>query len=408
MSKHIRETEEIYFREVENMEIMEKMKSEFSKQFGADRKTRAYFSPGRVNLIGEHTDYNGGHVFPCAISLGTYALVADREDKKTQVFSMNFAEKGIIEFPMEELSYESTKGWANYPMGVVKALADAGYPAAHGFDILFFGTLPNGSGLSSSASLEVLMAFILNEALGFALDMVELVKLSQVAENRFVGVNCGIMDQFAVGMGKKDHAILLDCNTLEYRYSRIAMEGCSIVITNTNKPHSLASSAYNVRRAQCEHALNELKEIREVQSLGSLTNEEFDKLAGHISDHVERQRARHAVYENQRTLKAVEALEQNDVEEFGRLMNASHVSLRDDYDVTGIELDTLVELAWEQEGVIGSRMTGAGFGGCTVSIVRNNAIEAFKKNVGEAYTKKIGYAPDFIVATIADGTHRID
>ena len=237
--------------------------------------------------------------------------------------------------------------------------------------------------------------------------MVDMVKLSQKAENKFVGVNCGIMDQFAVGMGKKDHAILLDCNTLDYRYSRIALQDCSIVITNTNKKHSLASSAYNVRRAQCEHALNELREIRAVGSLGELTNEEYDKLAGHIQDRIERQRAHHAVYENQRTLEAVAALEKNDVEKFGRLMNASHVSLRDDYDVTGIELDTLAELAWAQEGVIGSRMTGAGFGGCTVSIVKNDAIPAFRKNVGEAYTKKIGYAPSFYVANIADGAHKL-
>ena len=239
-------------------------------------------------------------------------------------------------------------------------------------------------------------------------EAVEMVKLSQKAENVFVGVNCGIMDQFAVGMGKANSAILLDCNTLEYRYSPIALAGASIVITNTNKPHSLASSAYNVRRAQCEHALNELREVRpELKSLGELTNEEFDKLAGHISEHLERQRARHAVYENQRTLAAVKALEDSDVAQFGRLMNASHVSLRDDYDVTGKELDTLAELAWEQPGVIGSRMTGAGFGGCTVSLVKNEAIEAFKKNVGESYEKAIGYAPSFYVANIADGTHRL-
>lgn len=388
------------------MEILEQMKKSFEDHFGK-AETKAFFSPGRVNLIGEHTDYNGGHVFPCAISLGTYALAADRTDNQTRVYSMNLSDKGILEFSMTGLSYDAAKDWANYPMGVVKAFEDAGHKATHGFDILFFGTLPNGAGLSSSASLEVLMAVILNDAFDFGLDMVKMVKLSQQAENQFVGVNCGIMDQFAVGMGKKDHAILLDCNTLEYRYSKIAMPDCSIVITNTNKPHSLASSAYNVRRAQCEHALNELKEIRSIQSLGDLTNEEYDKIAGHISDRIERQRARHAVYENQRTLQAVEALEKNDVAKFGRLMNASHVSLRDDYDVTGIELDTLAELAWNQDGVIGSRMTGAGFGGCTVSIVKNEAIETFKKNIEEAYTKKIGYAPDFFVASIADGTHRI-
>ncbi|SFA90286.1 galactokinase [Selenomonas ruminantium] len=391
-------------------EILAKMQAEFAAKFGADaaRETRSYFSPGRVNLIGEHTDYNGGHVFPCAISLGTYALVADRQDSKTQIYSMNMADKGVIEFPMSGLSYDKAKDWANYPMGVVKVFEDAGFKAGHGFDILIFGTLPNGSGLSSSASIEVLTALILNDAFDFGLDMVEMVKLSQKAENTFVGVNCGIMDQFAVGMGKKDCAILLDCNTLSYRYSKIALDGASIVITNTNKPHSLASSAYNVRRAQCEHALNELKEVKpELNALGELSNEEFNQLAGAISEPLERQRARHAVLENNRTLEAVEALEANDVAKFGKLMNESHYSLRDDYDVTGKELDTLAELAWQVDGVIGSRMTGAGFGGCTVSLVKNEAIEAFKEKVGKVYTEKIGYAPSFYVANIADGTHRV-
>lgn len=388
-------------------EILAKMEEEFAAKFGA-QETRAYFSPGRVNLIGEHTDYNGGHVFPCAISLGTYALVADRADDKTRIYSMNLADKGVIEFAMSGLSYDKEKNWANYPMGVVKVFADAGHKASHGFDILVYGTLPNGSGLSSSASIEVLTALILNDAFGFGLDMVEMVKLSQKAENTFVGVNCGIMDQFAVGMGKKDCAILLDCNTLSYRYSKIALEGASIVISNTNKPHSLASSAYNVRRAQCEHALNELKEVKpELNALGELSNEAFNQLAGAISEPLERQRARHAVLENNRTLEAVEALEADDVVKFGKLMNESHYSLRDDYDVTGKELDTLAELAWQIDGVIGSRMTGAGFGGCTVSLVKNEAIEAFKEKVGKAYTEKIGYAPSFYVANIADGTHRI-
>jgi galactokinase len=395
-----------YDMEKEN-EILAKMEEEFAAKFGA-QETRAYFSPGRVNLIGEHTDYNGGHVFPCAISLGTYALVADRADNKTRIYSMNLADKGVIEFAMSGLSYDKEKNWANYPMGVVKVFEDAGHKASHGFDILVYGTLPNGSGLSSSASIEVLTALILNDAFGFGLDMVEMVKLSQKAENTFVGVNCGIMDQFAVGMGKKDCAILLDCNTLSYRYSKIALEGASIVISNTNKPHSLASSAYNVRRAQCEHALNELKEVKpELNALGELSNEAFNQLAGAISEPLERQRARHAVLENNRTLEAVEALEADDVVKFGKLMNESHYSLRDDYDVTGKELDTLAELAWQIDGVIGSRMTGAGFGGCTVSLVKNEAIEAFKEKVGKAYTEKIGYAPSFYVANIADGTHRI-
>lgn len=388
-------------------EFLAEMAKTFAEKFGAQAERR-YFSPGRVNLIGEHTDYNGGHVFPCAISLGTYALVRDRADAVTRVYSMNLADKGVIEFSMSGLAYDAAKDWANYFMGVVSVFEKAGYKAPHGFDIVINGTLPGGAGLSSSASLEVLMSVILNEAFGFGLPMLEMVKLSQRAENEFVGVNCGIMDQFAVGMGKADCAMLLDCNTLDYRYSKIDLRDASIVITNTNKPHSLASSAYNVRRAQCEHALNELREVRpELKALGELSNEAFERIAGHIAEQLERQRAHHAVFENNRTLEAVAALERDDVARFGKLMNESHFSLRDDYDVTGQELDTLAEIAWSVPGVIGSRMTGAGFGGSTVSLLKNDAIETFRERVSAVYTERIGYAPSFYVASIAEGTHRL-
>lgn len=388
------------------MKILDEMQEVFREKFGA-AQTHAYFSPGRVNLIGEHTDYNGGHVFPCAISLGTYALVAPRTDGISRLYSMNLPEQGVVQFPMHGAVKSDAYGWANYPIGVVRVMEDAGHRAAHGFDIVLYGTLPNGAGLSSSASIEVLMAVILNDELNLGIDMVELVKFSQKAENEFVGMNCGIMDQFAVGMGKKDCAILLDCNTLSYRYSKLALDGCSIVITNTNKTHSLVTSAYNERRAQCESALKALHKVKPIKALGELTNAEFDAIASAIPDPVERRRARHAVYENNRTLEAVKALEANDVKRFGELMNASHVSLRDDYEVTGSELDTLAELAWQQDGVLGSRMTGGGFAGCTVSIVRDAAIPAFEKNVGDAYTAKIGYAPSFYVANIADGARRL-
>ena len=388
------------------MKILDEMQEVFREKFGA-AQTHAYFSPGRVNLIGEHTDYNGGHVFPCAISLGTYALVAPRTDGISRLYSMNLPEQGVVQFPMHGAVKSDAYGWANYPVGVVRVMEDAGHRAAHGFDIVLYCTLPNGAGLSSSASIEVLMAVILNDELNLGIDMVELVKFSQKAENEFVGMNCGIMDQFAVGMGKKDCAILLDCNTLSYRYSKLALDGCSIVITNTNKTHSLVTSAYNERRAQCESALKALQKVKPIKALGELTNAEFDAIASAIPDPVERRRARHAVYENNRTLEAVKALEANDVKRFGELMNASHVSLRDDYEVTGPELDTLAELAWQQDGVLGSRMTGGGFAGCTVSIVRDAAIPAFEKNVGDAYTAKIGYAPSFYVANIADGARRL-
>ena len=388
------------------MKILDEMQEVFREKFGA-AQTHAYFSPGRVNLIGEHTDYNGGHVFPCAISLGTYALAAPRTDGISRLYSMNLPEQGVVQFPMHGAVKSDAYGWANYPIGVVRVMEDAGHRAAHGFDIVLYGTLPNGAGLSSSASIEVLMAVILNDELNLGIDMVELVKFSQRAENEFVGMNCGIMDQFAVGMGKKDCAILLDCNTLSYRYSKLALDGCSIVITNTNKTHSLVTSAYNERRTQCESALKALQKVKPIKALGELTNAEFDAIASAIPDPVERRRARHAVYENNRTLEAVKALEANDVKRFGELMNASHVSLRDDYEVTGPELDTLAELAWQQNGVLGSRMTGGGFAGCTVSIVRDAAIPAFEKNVGDAYTAKIGYAPSFYVANIADGARRL-
>lgn len=388
------------------MKILDEMQEVFREKYAA-AQTHAYFSPGRVNLIGEHTDYNGGHVFPCAISLGTYALVAPRTDGISRLYSMNVPEQGVVQFPMHGAVKSDAYGWANYPIGVVRVMEDAGHRAAHGFDIVLYGTLPNGAGLSSSASIEVLMAVILNDELNLGIDMVEPVKFSQKAENEFVGMNCGIMDQFAVGMGKKDCAILLDCNTLSYRYSKLALDGCSIVITNTNKTHSLVTSAYNERRAQCESALKALQKVKPIKALGELTNAEFDAIASAIPDPVERRRARHAVYENNRTLEAVKALEANDVKRFGELMNASHVSLRDDYEVTGPELDTLAELAWQQDGVLGSRMTGGGFAGCTVSIVRDAAIPAFEKNVGDAYTAKIGYAPSFYVANIADGARRL-
>ena len=389
-------------------EILTKMRGVFREKFG-DADTRAYFSPGRVNLIGEHTDYNGGHVFPCAITLGTYALAARRSDRLCRLFSMNFPDSSVKEFSLDNIEYSEKNDWANYPMGVIYMLAQAGHDPSCGLDIVYCGDLPGGAGLSSSASIEVLTAVIFDDIFGFGLDRIELVKLSQKAENKFVGMNCGIMDQFAVGMGKEGCAILLDCNTLQYRYSELKLDGCSIVITNTNKPHSLASSAYNVRRAQCEHALNELKDVKpELKSLGDLTCEEFDAIAGHITDHVERQRARHAVYENQRTLSAVKALEQSDLKTFGKLMNAAHASMRDDYDATGIELDTLAELAWAEPGVLGSRMTGGGFGGCTVSIVKNDSLESFQKNIAESYTKKIGYAPSFYIANISGGTKRLD
>ena len=388
------------------MDIINKLKEQFKEAFKKDAES-VFFSPGRVNLIGEHTDYNGGNVFPCALTIGTYGLITKRHDNKCFVHSLNFEDLGTIEFDLKGLVNDKIHDWANYPKGVIKTFENHGFKISHGFNILFFGNIPNGSGLSSSASLEVLMGCILNKSFGFNIDMVEIVKMCQEAENKFIGVNCGIMDQFAIGMGKENCAILLDCNTLNYSYSKLDMEGYKIVIGNTNKKRGLADSKYNKRRSECEAALKEIQAVKNISSLGELTEEEFEAIKSNISDSIKVKRARHAVYENQRTLKAVNALENNDLALFGQLMNASHISLRDDYEVTGIELDTLVSLAWECEGVIGSRMTGAGFGGCTVSIVKEEYVDNFISTITPKYTEKIGYKPSFYIVSISDGTRKL-
>ena len=386
--------------------MLNKLKSDFKRIFEIESED-VFFSPGRVNLIGEHTDYNGGHVFPCALSFGTYGVVSKRNDKKVRMYSLNFEDIGIVEFDLDSIEYDKTHDWVNYPKGVVKVIQDKGNNIEHGLDILVYGNIPNGAGLSSSASLELLMAVILNDTFKLNIDMVDMVKYSQEAENKFIGVNCGIMDQFAIGMGQDKCAILLDCNTLKYRYSEINMEGCSIVIGNTNKRRGLADSKYNERRSECERALSNLQTKLDIKSLGELSEEEFEANKELIENEIDRKRAKHAVYENQRTLKAVKALEDNNLELFGQLMVGSHVSLRDDYEVTGIELDTLVSLALKQDGVIGSRMTGAGFGGCTVSIVRNESVGNFIENVTKGYEEVIGYEPTFYVASISNGTRKI-
>ena len=386
--------------------MLNKLKVDFKKIFEIESED-VFFSPGRVNLIGEHTDYNGGHVFPCALSFGTYGVVSKRNDKKVRMYSLNFEEIGIVEFDLDSIKYDKKHDWVNYPKGVVKVIQDKGNNIEHGLDILVYGNIPNGAGLSSSASLELLMAVILNDTFNLNIDMVDMVKYSQEAENKFIGVNCGIMDQFAIGMGQDKCAILLDCNTLKYRYSEINMEGCSIVIGNTNKRRGLADSKYNERRSECERSLSNLQSKLNIKSLGELSEEEFETNKELIENEIDRKRAKHAVYENQRTLKAVKALEDNNLELFGQLMVGSHVSLRDDYEVTGIELDTLVSLALKQDGVIGSRMTGAGFGGCTVSIVRNESVGNFIENVTKGYEEVIGYEPTFYVASISNGTRKI-
>ncbi|BDG46801.1 galactokinase [Parageobacillus sp. KH3-4] len=385
---------------------MTNWKEEFIQLFaGTKEDIRIFFAPGRVNLIGEHTDYNGGHVLPCALEIGTYALVRKTANPFIRFYSKNFPETGIITVSYDDLSYQEQHGWANYPKGIIAAF-QLFCPIETGLDILYYGTIPNGAGLSSSASIELVTAVMLNELFAQHIDMLELVKMSQKVENEYVGVNCGIMDQFAVGMGKRNHAMLLNCQTLEYRYLPVSMSNCSIVIANTNKKRGLADSAYNERRATCEAVLVKLQKHINIASLGDLTSEQLEEYK-HLLSPLEQQRARHAVTENERTIEAAAALEKGDLARFGELMKQSHISLRDDYEVTGTELDTLVEAAWKHEGTIGARMTGAGFGGCTVNIVKDAYIPDFIERVGKEYVEKIGYEASFYVVKIGDGAREI-
>ena len=383
--------------------MKQELLKKFEEVFGDSKGAGVYFAPGRVNLIGEHTDYNGGHVFPCALTIGTYAVARLRDDDKLCLFSMNFEEDGVCESRLADIETKKDGDWRNYPKGIVWAFGKKGYKVDKGLDILYFGNIPNGSGLSSSASIEVLTGFILKELFGFDVTNQDLALIGQFSENQYNGVNCGIMDQFAIAMGKKDCAIFLDTADLSYEYAPIVLKGAKIVILNTNKKRGLGDSKYNERRSECEAALAALQTKLSIKSLGELTEEEFEANKELIGDPVKIKRAKHAVYENQRTIKAVKALKDNDLELFGKLMIASHDSLRDDYEVTGIELDTLVAEALKQQGVIGARMTGAGFGGCAVSIVKEEAVPAFIENVGKAYKEKIGYAADFYVVEIGDG-----
>ena len=388
--------------------MVNKLVEKFKELYGAEGELRGYFAPGRVNLIGEHTDYNGGHVFPCALTIGTYAIVRNREDRKLRFYSMNFSKLGVMETSLDDLVPSKEAGWTNYPKGVMWAFEKRDFKLTHGMDILIYGDIPNGSGLSSSASLEVLTGLVLKDTFGFDVSMVDIALIGQDSENNFNGCNCGIMDQFASAMGKKDHAIFLDTNTLKYEYAPVALKDARIVITNSKVKHSLVDSAYNDRRNECEKALEELKKVTEIDTLGDLSERDFEANKGAIESDIRTKRAKHAVYENQRTVRAVQALEDGDVKLFGELMNASHVSLRDDYEVSCEEIDVLVDLAWSVEGVIGSRITGGGFGGCTVSIVKNDAVDTFIKTVGDGYKEKTGNEAEFYVVEIGDGANKLD
>jgi galactokinase len=383
-----------------------KLTTTFREIFEAQPE-QAFFAPGRINLIGEHTDYNGGHVFPCAITYGTYALAKKRDDNLVRLYSVNFPDKEIIEFNLTQLEYDKQHNWANYPKGMIRYIKEAGYDIPQGFECVIEGNIPNGAGLSSSASIELLTGVLLDGLFKLGIDRLDMIKIGKRVENEFIGVNSGIMDQFAIGMGKKDAGILLDCQTLNFQYAPIKLEGHKILIMNTNKRRELADSKYNERRGECEQALSQLQQKLSIQALGQLTEAEFDENQNLITNETVRKRAKHAVYENVRTLKALEELKAGNLEAFGQLMNQSHISLRDDYEVTGVELDSLVEAAWRQPGVIGARMTGAGFGGCAIAIVENEQVESFIANVGTAYQDKIGYPADFYVASIGDGAKEL-
>ena len=390
-----------------NVISVEQIRADFAKIFGVEAD-HTFFSPGRINLIGEHTDYNGGHVFPAAISLGTYGAARKRDDQLLRFFSGNFEEKGIIEMSLENLHFEPEHNWTNYPKGVLHFVQEAGHTIDRGMDVYVYGNIPNGSGLSSSASLELLTGVIAEKLFDLQLERLDLVKIGKLTENEFIGVNSGIMDQFAIGMGADQRAIYLDTDTLEYDLVPLDLQDNVVVIMNTNKRRELADSKYNERRAECEKAVEELNRKLSIAILGELDEWSFDEYSYLIEDENRLKRARHAVLENQRTLQASTALQAGDLDKFGRLMNASHVSLEHDYEVTGLELDTLVHTAWEQEGVLGARMTGAGFGGCAIALVAKDAVDTFKENVGHKYQEVVGYAPSFYIAEVAGGSRVLD
>lgn len=384
-----------------------KLMETFQKLYGGEGDIRTFFSPGRVNLIGEHTDYNGGHVFPCALTLGTYGIARKRNDRKIRFYSDNFSGLGVMETSLDDLVPSPAAKWTNYPKGVIWAFEKKGYSIAQGMYVLVYGNIPNGSGLSSSASLEVLTGVILKDLFDIEISMQDIALIGQYSENHYNGCNCGIMDQFAVAMGKKDCAVFLDTNTLQYEYATVKLEDAKIVITNSKVKHSLVDSAYNDRRRESETALKDLQKVVDIRTLGDLTEEEFEIHKDAIGDEICKKRAKHAVYENQRTIRAVKALKENDIAGFGRLMNQSHISLRDDYEVSCEEIDILVDLAWKINGVVGSRITGGGFGGCTVSIVKNDAVETFVEQVGKGYKEQTGHEAEFYVVEIGDGARRL-
>lgn len=381
--------------------------SGFKEVFGKDGE-RVFFSPGRINLIGEHTDYNGGKVFPCAITMGTYAVVSMREDQSVAAYSANFPDDGIMHFDLTNIAYKKADKWTNYLKGMTQYIQENYGSLPNGFNIYINGNIPNGASLSSSASLELLTGVVIREVFHLDIEQLDLVKLGMKTENEFMGLNSGILDQFAVGMAKKSHAMLLDTNTLEYEQVPVDLPEHKILIMNSMTRRELVDSEYNLRRSQCEEALEQLQTVLEISSLGELSEQEFEENKHVIGEDVLVRRAKHAVYENKRTERAADALKSGDLKTFGQLMNESHTSLHEDYEVTVKETDLLVKLAWKQPGVVGARMTGGGFGGCCIAIVEQDAVETFIEQVEKAYEDEIGHPGEVYIAETADGTKEWD
>ena len=389
-------------------ELQEELAQSFNKRFGYD-PAKLYFSPGRVNLIGEYTDFNGGHVFPAAISVGTYGAIAPRDDNQIRTYSANYPEAGIQTITVTDLALRPYDTWIKYLRGVMTVMAEAGYPVTKGFDLAIVGDMPTASGLSSSASLEILLLNMLKDMMGYQIDKLTIVKLGQAVENDYLGLKTGIMDQFAVAFGEDEQGIFLDTNTMAYEMVPAEFGEYRLLVMTTNKKRELTDSKYNERRAESEEALALLQENVDVETLGDLTVPQFEAAAADFEkDHaLVMKRARHAVSENQRTIAAKAALQAHDLVQFGELLTASHASLRDDFEVSGIELDTLVETALRQPGVLGARMTGAGFGGSAIALVEKDQVPAVTTAVGDVYTAEIGYQSAFFVAEIVAGTHEI-
>jgi galactokinase len=373
--------------------------------FFEGRKIKTYFSPGRVNLIGEHIDYNGGLVFPAAIQLGTYGTVAINSDRLFRFYSKDFHDQGIVISNIDDLAYNPIDGWANYAKGILNLLIQRGYHLDFGFDLYVEGNLPTASGLSSSASLEVLIAFIANDLYDLKLNRVEMALLAQEVENDYMGMHCGIMDQLSIACGQKNKAMLMNTATLNIEHVDAQFDGYSFMIMNTNYKRKTTESKYNERRAECMEALKLIQTEKSINHLCDLTVDDFNQISHLLENPIIYKRARHAVTEQDRTLQAKDALRQKDVFKFAKLLNASHQSLKEDYEVTGLHLDVLTTAALAH-GAIGARVTGAGFGGCAIALIPNDQLKNFEHNVNQIYQDKTNLIATFYEVNFQDGVRR--